>query len=215
VSLAISLPPSEASDGKQGPAVLLAGFYDLNDVRMLEARDHLRFAAGAVELFAAGARPRQENLERDPAPRSFLKRLADDRHAAGAEHTQNAVRSKTTEVAGLSRRTQKILELGGQVAPGNGCRGGARVAVDAHRRRRIQGTRKSANQVAELLQELFRHQLGHQSGTTVHTNGFHKRIAPFQHLGALQACRTVGQMDLQALGVRSRRSSEQVVFKFP
>ncbi len=72
-------------------AVLLANLEDLDDVRVFDRGDRLRFCLEANQVVGPGAGAGPDHLQSDKSVEPLLACLVDDSHSARAEHLENLV----------------------------------------------------------------------------------------------------------------------------
>ncbi len=74
-----------------GPAFVLTGFVDLDNVGVLQLGDRFRLGTKPGEPYRAGMRPREDHFQRNQALQPHVPGLVDHAHAATAEFLQNLI----------------------------------------------------------------------------------------------------------------------------
>ena len=104
--------PLDELEGEVGPAVVLAGLVDLDDVGVLELGDRFRFGLEPGQPGRPGVRPGQDHLEGDEPAEALVAGLVDDPHAAPAEFRQDVV-ARYGRPLGQEGRIDERLVVGG------------------------------------------------------------------------------------------------------
>src|SRR5262245_22587617 len=85
------MPAGSEFQGKVGPALVLAYLVDLDELRVLQARDRFGFTAKPGQLLGAGVSSGQDHLQGDDAVEAELPGLVNYRHPAAAEPAEDFV----------------------------------------------------------------------------------------------------------------------------